>query len=54
MIASRQCSRRGEGHLWLYFQYGAGTTIPIESIGIEISVDLIYENVKLITDSAQS
>ncbi|MEL6490855.1 MAG: Uma2 family endonuclease [Cyanobacteria bacterium J06621_3] len=42
-----ECYRRGEGRLWLYFQYGAGDRIPIESLGVELSVDAIYENVKL-------
>lgn len=42
-----ECYRRGEGRLWLYFQYGAGELILIESLGIELSVDAIYENVKL-------
>ncbi|MEO1619946.1 MAG: Uma2 family endonuclease [Cyanobacteria bacterium J06632_3] len=49
-----ECYRRGEGRLWLYFQYGAGETIPVEAIGTTIPVDLIYENVKLDATPKQS
>ena len=42
-----ECYRRGEGRMWLYFQYGAGETIPLDSLDTEIPVDLIYENVKI-------
>jgi Uma2 family endonuclease len=39
--------RRGEGRLWLYTAYQAGDRIPLESVGLELPVDVIYEAVDL-------
>lgn len=51
LISSTQISvevyRRGEGRLWLYRAYQAGDHLKLESIGYELSVDQIYENVFL-------
>ncbi|MEM6599679.1 MAG: Uma2 family endonuclease [Cyanobacteria bacterium P01_C01_bin.69] len=46
-----ECFRRGEGRIWLYFQYGASDVISLESLGIDVPVDLIYENVKIETNN---
>ena len=42
-----ECYRRGEGRMWLYFQYDAGETITLESLGVEIPIGLIYQNIQL-------
>ncbi len=51
LISSTQISvevyRRGEGRLWLYRAYQAEEQLKLESIGYELSVDQIYENVFL-------
>lgn len=39
--------RRGEGRMWLYTRYEAGETLELQSLGIEVSVDAIYEGVQL-------
>ncbi|MGD1904903.1 MAG: Uma2 family endonuclease [Leptolyngbyaceae cyanobacterium] len=39
--------RRGEGRLWLYTAYQAEDMIPLESVGVEVPVTLIYEAVDL-------
>lgn len=42
-----ECYRRGEGRLWLYFQYYVGEAIILESIGVEVPIELIYRGVQL-------
>jgi Uma2 family endonuclease len=37
--------RRGEGKMWLYYQYEAGEAISLESIEFECVSDLLYEGV---------
>jgi Uma2 family endonuclease len=37
--------RRGEGKMWLYYEYEAGEAIALESIGFECGIDLLYEGV---------
>ncbi len=39
--------RRGEGRLWLYTAYQPGEVIPLESIGFEVNMALLYEDVAL-------
>ncbi len=39
--------RRGEGRMWLYTRYEAGETLTLQSLGIDIEVDAIYEGVRL-------
>jgi Uma2 family endonuclease len=39
--------RRGEGRMWLYTRYESGETLELQSLGIEVSVDAIYEGVQL-------
>lgn len=47
LISSTQINveiyRRGEGRLWLYTAYQVGDTIPLESIGFEFPIMLLYE-----------
>jgi Uma2 family endonuclease len=42
-----ECYRRGEGRLWLYSQYYAGEAVIVESIGIELPIELIYRGIQL-------
>jgi Uma2 family endonuclease len=44
--------RRGEGRMWLYTRYEAGETLTLQSLGIDIEVDAIYEAVRLDFDTA--
>ncbi|HAG82174.1 MAG TPA: hypothetical protein DCL61_13665 [Cyanobacteria bacterium UBA12227] len=37
--------RRGEGKMWLYYQYEVGEAIALESIEFECLIDLLYEGV---------
>jgi Uma2 family endonuclease len=37
--------RRGEGKMWLYYEYEAGEAIALESIGFECAIELLYEGV---------
>ncbi|MEQ9354864.1 Uma2 family endonuclease [Coleofasciculus chthonoplastes] len=37
--------RRGEGKMWLYYEYEAGEAIALESIEFECAIDLLYEGV---------
>lgn len=37
--------RRGEGKMWLYYEYEAGEAIALESIEFECAIDLLYEDV---------
>jgi Uma2 family endonuclease len=39
--------RRGEGRLWLYTAYQVGDIIPLESVGFEFPIALLYEEVSL-------
>ena len=39
--------RRGEGRMWLYTLYEAGETLELQSLGIEVEVNAIYEGVRL-------
>lgn len=41
--------RRGEGRLWLYTAYQAGDMIPLNSIGFEVDMALLYEDIPLDT-----
>jgi len=42
-----ECYRRGEGRLWLYSQYYVREPIMLESIGIEVPIELIYRGIQL-------
>ncbi|MEG3892174.1 Uma2 family endonuclease [Microcoleus sp. Z1_A1] len=37
--------RRGEGKMWLYYEYEAGEAISLESIEFECAIELVYEGV---------
>jgi Uma2 family endonuclease len=37
--------RRGEGKMWLYYEYEPGDTIALESIEFECAIELLYEEV---------
>jgi Uma2 family endonuclease len=37
--------RRGEGKMWLYYEYEAGEAIDLDSIGFECAIKLLYEGV---------
>lgn len=37
--------RRGEGKMWLYYEYEAGEAIALESIEFECAIELLYEGV---------
>ena len=39
--------RRGAGRMWLYTLYEASETLVLQSLGIEVAVDAIYEGVRL-------
>ncbi len=43
--------RRGEGKMWLYYEYEAGETIALESIEFECAIDLLYEGVSFEPES---
>ena len=42
-----ECYRRGEGRMWLYYSYIAGESIHLESIGVDVAVTQLYQNVRL-------
>lgn len=37
--------RRGEGKMWLYYEYEAGEAIALESIEFECAIELLYEGI---------
>lgn len=37
--------RRGEGKMWLYYQYEPGEVIALESIEFECPIELLYEGI---------
>lgn len=37
--------RRGEGKMWLYYEYEAEEAIALESIGFECAIEFLYEGV---------
>ena len=39
---SVECYRRGEGRMWLYYPYTTGDSIPLESLGISVSIEQLY------------
>lgn len=41
---------RGEGRMWLYYPYLAGDLITLSSLGFELSIETLYENVGLEPD----
>ena len=43
IFVERYC--RGEGRMWLYYSYTAGETITLSSIGFDLPIALLYENV---------
>ena len=45
-----ECFRKGEGRMWLYSTYTAEETITIESIGVEMTTEQLYKNVRLKED----
>jgi len=42
-----ECFRRGEGRMWLYFPYKSGEIVRIESMGLDLPIEQIYQNVQL-------
>jgi Uma2 family endonuclease len=42
-----ECYRRGEGRMWLYFQYETGDIITLDSIGVELPIEQIYKGIEL-------
>lgn len=45
IFVERYC--RGEGRMWLYYSYTAGEIITLSSIGFDLPIALLYENVGL-------
>jgi len=43
--------RRGEGKMWLYYEYEAGEAISLESIEFECAIELLYEGVSFEQES---
>lgn len=43
IFVERYC--RGEGRMWLYYSYTAGETIALSSIGFDLPIALLYEDV---------
>ncbi|MEO1145358.1 MAG: Uma2 family endonuclease [Cyanobacteria bacterium J06638_22] len=41
-----ECYRRGEGRMWLYYPYGSGDIIRLDSLGFDCPVDVLYEGVQ--------
>ena len=41
-----ECFRRGEGRMWLYSAYKAGEIIRIESMGVDLPIEQLYQNVR--------
>jgi Uma2 family endonuclease len=39
--------RRGEGRLWLYYQYYVGESVALESLQTEVPIALIYRNIQM-------
>jgi Uma2 family endonuclease len=39
---SVECYRRGEGRMWLYYPYGIGDEIELESVGITVPINDLY------------
>jgi len=37
--------RRGEGKMWLYYEYEAGEIIALQSIEFECAIELLYEGI---------
>jgi Uma2 family endonuclease len=46
--------RRGEGKMWLYYEYEAGETIALESIEFECAIEVLYEGVSFEPKSENS
>jgi Uma2 family endonuclease len=46
--------RRGEGKMWLYYEYEAGEAIALDSIDFECPIDLLYEGVSFEPKSENS
>lgn len=46
-----EVDRRGEGKMWLYYEYEAGETIELESIEFECAIELLYEGVSFEAES---
>ena len=42
--------RRGEGKMWLYYEYEPGETIALESIEFECAIELLYEGIVFDTE----
>ena len=42
-----ECFRRGEERMWLYFPYKAGEIVRIESMGLDLPIEQIYQTVRL-------
>lgn len=42
-----ECFSRGEGRMWLYFPYKSGEIVRIESVGLDLPIEQIYQNVRL-------
>lgn len=42
-----ECYRRGEGRMWLYFQYYVGELVALQSLDLEVPVEAIYRNLKI-------
>lgn len=42
-----ECYRRDKGRFWLYSQYYSGEIMMLDSIGVEILIEVIYRNIQL-------
>lgn len=40
-----ECYRRGEGRMWLYYPYGQGDVLSLQSLGVECPIEVLYEGV---------
>lgn len=41
-----ECFRRGEGRMWMYFPYRTGETVRVESMGVNLPIEQLYQNVR--------
>lgn len=42
-----ECFRRSEGRFWIYEAFGEGETVRLESLGFELAIATLYEDVTL-------
>lgn len=42
-----ECFRRSEGRFWIYEAFGEGETVRLESLGFEMAIATLYEDIQL-------